>query len=204
MRPDSSVVLAAVTARRAKPTRGPEIRTPDVSCARWWKCSRRTRDAWTTRAAARAAWFARHKRDALPNASFVDFTGTPIDQPDANARAVFGDYISVYDIQRAVADGATVPIYYEGRLAKLKLKDAERPKIDPQFEEATEGEEVDRKEKLNSRWTQLEAVVGSEHRIKLVARDLVDHFESRLAMMDGKAMIVAASRRIAVELYGDL
>ena len=134
----------------------------------------------------------------------MDFTGTPIDQPDANARAVFGDYISVYDIQRAVADGATVPIYYEGRLAKLELKDADRPKIDPQFEEATEGEEVDRKEKLNSRWTQLEAVVGSEHRIKLVARDLVDHFESRLATMDGKAMIVVMSRRIAVELYREL
>ena len=143
-------------------------------------------------------------RDALPNASFVGFTGTPIEQTDANTRAVFGDYISVYDIQRAVADGATVPIYYEGRLAKLELKDAERPKIDPQFEEATEGEEIDRKEKLKSRWAQLEAVVGAEHRIKLVARDLVDHFESRLATMDGKAMVVVMSRRIAVELYREL
>ena len=94
--------------------------------------------------------FARHMRDALPNASFIGFTGTPIEQTDANTRAVFGDYISVYDIQRAVEDGATVPIYYESRLAKLELKEAERPKIDPEFEEATEGEEVERKEKLKT------------------------------------------------------
>jgi type I restriction enzyme R subunit len=118
--------------------------------------------------------------------------------------AVFGDYISVYDIQRAVTDGATVPIYYEGRLAKLELKESERPKIDPRFEEVTEGEEVDRKEKLKTKWAQLEAVVGSEKRIKLIARDLVDHFESRLAAMDGKAMVVVMSRRIAVELYREL
>ncbi len=145
--------------------------------------------------------FARHMRDALPHASFVGFTGTPIEKTDANTRAVFGDYISVYDIERAVFDGATVPIYYESRLAKLELKESERPKIDPEFEEATEGEEVERKEKLKSRWAQLEAVVGSENRIKLVARDLVQHFENRLAAMDGKAMVVVMSRRIAVELY---
>ncbi len=148
--------------------------------------------------------FARHMRDALPHASFVGFTGTPIEKADANTRAVFGDYISVYDIQRAVADGATVPIYYESRLAKLELKESERPKIDPEFEEATEGEEVERREKLKSRWAQLEAVVGSENRIKLVARDLVEHFENRLATMDGKAMVVVMSRRIAVELYREL
>ena len=148
--------------------------------------------------------FARHMRDALPNASFVGFTGTPIELKDANTRAVFGDYISVYDIQRAVADGATVPIYYESRLAKLELKDSEKPRIDPDFEEATEGEEVDRKEKLKSRWAQLEAVVGSETRIKLVAKDLVQHFETRLGSMDGKAMIVVMSRRIAVDLYREL
>lgn len=145
--------------------------------------------------------FARHMRDALPRASFAGFTGTPIEKTDANTRAVFGDYISVYDIQRAVFDGATVPIYYESRLAKLELKESERPKIDPQFEEATEGEEVERVEKLKSKWAQLEAVVGSENRMKLVARDLVEHFENRLAAMDGKAMVVAMSRRIAVELY---
>jgi type I restriction enzyme R subunit len=148
--------------------------------------------------------FARHMRDALPHASFVGFTGTPIEKTDANTRAVFGDYISVYDIQRAVFDGATVPIYYESRLAKLELKESERPKIDPEFEEATEGEEVERKEKLKSKWAQLEAVVGSENRIKLIARDLVEHFENRLATMDGKAMVVVMSRRIAVELYREL
>jgi type I restriction enzyme R subunit len=148
--------------------------------------------------------FARHMRDALPHASFVGFTGTPIEKADANTRAVFGDYISVYDIQKAVLDGATVPIYYEGRLAKLDLKDSERPKIDPAFEDVTEGEEVERKEKLKSRWAQLEAVVGSERRIKLIARDLVEHFENRLAAMRGKAMVVVMSRRIAVELYREL
>ncbi len=148
--------------------------------------------------------FARHMRDALPHASFVGFTGTPIEKTDANTRAVFGDYISVYDIQRAVFDGATVPIYYESRLARLELKESERPKIDPEFEEATEGEEVDRKEKLKSKWAQLEAVVGSENRIKLITRDLVEHFENRLAVMDGKAMVVVMSRRIAVELYREL
>ena len=115
--------------------------------------------------------FARHMRDALPHASFIGFTGTPIEQTDANTRAVFGDYISVYDIQRAVTDGATVPIYYESRLAKLALKEAERPHIDPEFEEATEGEEVERKEKLKSKWAQLEAVVGSDNRVKLIASD---------------------------------
>jgi type I restriction enzyme R subunit len=148
--------------------------------------------------------FALHMRDALPHASFVGFTGTPIEKADANTRAVFGDYISVYDIQRAVFDGATVPIYYESRLAKLELKESERPRIDPEFEEATEGEEVERKEKLKSKWAQLEAVVGSENRIRLIARDLVDHFENRLAAMDGKAMVVVMSRRIAVALYREL
>ncbi|NEW92118.1 type I restriction endonuclease subunit R [Rhodopseudomonas sp. BR0M22] len=145
--------------------------------------------------------FARHMRDALPHASFIGFTGTPIEQTDANTRAVFGDYISVYDIQRAVIDGATVPIYYESRLAKLELKASERPRIDPDFEEATEGEEVERKERLKSRWAQLEAVVGSENRVALVSRDLVEHFEARLSSMDGKAMVVVMSRRIAVALY---
>src|SRR5437870_7182627 len=148
--------------------------------------------------------FARHMHDALPQASFIGFTGTPIEQTDASTRAVFGDYISVYDIQRAVADGATVPIYYESRLARLELEPSERPRIDVEFEEATEGEEVDRKEKLKSRWAQLEAVVGSGNRIRLVARDLVEHFENRLATMDGKAMVVVMSRRIAVELYREL
>jgi type I restriction enzyme R subunit len=145
--------------------------------------------------------FARHMRDALPNASFIGFTGTPIELQDANTRAVFGDYISVYDIQRAVQDGATVPIYYESRLAKLALSEAERPNIDPDFEEATEGEEVERKEKLKSKWAQLEAVVGAEKRIALVARDIVEHYEKRTEALEGKAMIVCMSRRIAAEVY---
>jgi type I restriction enzyme R subunit len=148
--------------------------------------------------------YARHMRDAMPHASFIGFTGTPIEQADANTRAVFGDYISVYDIQRAVQDGATVPIYYESRLARLGLDEAERPNIDLEFEEATEGEEVERKEKLKSKWAQLEAVVGADKRLELVARDIVEHFEKRLEAMDGKAMIVCMSRRICVELYREI
>ena len=148
--------------------------------------------------------FARHMRDALPQASFVGFTGTPIELNDANTRAVFGDYISVYDIQRAVEDQATVPIYYESRLAKLALDEREKPTIDPEFEEATEGEEVERKEKLKTKWAQLEAVVGAEKRLKLVAQDIVAHFEDRIEAMDGKAMVVCMSRRICVDLYREL
>jgi len=148
--------------------------------------------------------FARHMRDALPNASFVGFTGTPIELQDANTRAVFGDYISIYDIQRAVEDKATVPIYYESRLAKLTLDEEERPKIDPGFEEATEGEEVERKEKLKTKWAQLEAVVGAENRLKLIAHDVVAHFEQRLEALDGKTMVVCMSRRICIDLYREL
>lgn len=145
--------------------------------------------------------FARNMRDALPNASFIGFTGTPIELTDKNTRAVFGDYISIYDIQRAVYDGATVPIYYESRLAKLGLDEGERPHLDEAFEEATEGEEVERKEKLKSKWAALEAVVGADKRIKLIAQDLVTHFENRLEAMDGKTLIVCMSRRICVEMY---
>jgi len=148
--------------------------------------------------------FARHMRDALPHASFIGFTGTPIELADANTRAVFGDYISVYDIQRAVQDGATVPIYYESRLAKLALDEAERPKIDPDFEEATEGEEVERKEKLKTKWAQIEAIVGADKRLRLVAQDFALHFDKRLEALDGKGMIVCMSRRICVELYREL
>ena len=148
--------------------------------------------------------FARHMRDALPQASFVGFTGTPIELQDANTRAVFGDYISIYDIQRSVEDGATVPIYYESRLAKLALDEDEKPKIDPNFEEATEGEEVDRRERLKTRWAQLEAVVGSDKRVKQIAEDIVFHFEQRLEALEGKAMIVCMSRRICIDLYREL
>ncbi|MBI5235020.1 MAG: type I restriction endonuclease subunit R [Deltaproteobacteria bacterium] len=145
--------------------------------------------------------FARHMREALPNASFIGFTGTPIELSDKNTRAVFGYYISVYDIERAVKDGATVSIYYESRLAKLELRETERPKLDEEFEEATEGEEVDHKERLKTKWAQLEALVGAEKRVRLIAQDLVNHFERRLEVMDGKAMVVCMSRRVCVELY---
>ena len=148
--------------------------------------------------------YARHMRDALPNASFIGFTGTPIELEDANTRAVFGDYISIYDIERAVEDRATVPIYYESRLAKLTLDEAERPKIDPDFEEATEGEEIERKEKLKTKWAQLEAVVGAAPRLKLIAEDIVAHFDRRTEALDGKAMIVCMSRRICIDLYREL
>ena len=148
--------------------------------------------------------YARHMRDALPSASFIGFTGTPIELADANTRAVFGDHISVYDIQRAVEDGATVPIYYESRLARLALDERERPTIDAGFEEVTEGEEVDRREKLKTKWAQLEAIVGAGKRVALVARDIVEHFESRQEAMDGKAMVVCMSRRICIDLYREL
>jgi type I restriction enzyme R subunit len=148
--------------------------------------------------------FARHMRDALPNASFIGFTGTPIEVTDKNTRAVFGDYLSVYDIQRAVEDKATVPIYYESRLAKLDLKASEKPRLDPEFEEVTEGEEIERKERLKSRWAQLEALVGTEKRLALIARDLVDHFERRLEAIEGKAMVVCMSRRVCMDLHDQI
>ena len=148
--------------------------------------------------------FARHMRDALPNASFVGFSGTPIELHDANTRAVFGDYISIYDIQRSVEDGATVPIYYESRLAQLTLDEHEKPNIDPEFEEATEGEEVERRERLKTKWAQLEAVVGAENRVKQIAEDIVAHFDRRLEALEGKAMVVCMSRRICIELYREL
>ena len=148
--------------------------------------------------------YARHIRDALPNASFIGFTGTPIEVADASTRAVFGDYISVYDIRDSVADKATVRIYYESRLANLKLEEAAKPTIDPDFEEVTEGEEIEKKERLKTRWAQQEAMVGAEPRLKQVAQDIVDHFEQRLEVLDGKAMVVCMSRRICVELYEEL
>ncbi|MEO0563238.1 MAG: type I restriction endonuclease subunit R, partial [Chloroflexota bacterium] len=145
--------------------------------------------------------FAKYVRDALPNASFIGFTGTPIEKTDANTRQVFGDYIDIYDIQRAVDDGATVPIYYEARLARLQLMEDKRDEIDPSFEEITEGAEDAEKDKLKTRWSQLEAMVGTEARLEQIANDIVTHFERRQETLDGKAMIVAMSRRIAVDLY---
>jgi len=148
--------------------------------------------------------FARHLHDALPNASFIGFTGTPIESDDRSTPAVFGNYIDKYDILRAVEDGATVPIYYESRLARIELSEALLSEIDPEFEHITEAEEESGKQKLKTKWAALEAMVGAEDRIKLVVRDLVAHFEKRLDTMDGKAMIVCMSRRICVDIYNAL
>jgi type I restriction enzyme R subunit len=148
--------------------------------------------------------FARNLRDALPNATFIGFTGTPIELSDRSTPAVFGDYIDIYDISRAVEDGATVPIYYESRLARLDLPEAEKPRVDAEFEEVTEGEETSLKEKIKSKWAALEALVGTEKRLSIVAADLVEHFERRTEALEGKAMIVCMSRRVAVDLYEEL
>ena len=148
--------------------------------------------------------FAKHLRDALPNASFIGFTGTPIEKEDVNTPAVFGHYIDVYDINRGVEDGATVPIYYESRLARIELDEDEKPVLDNEIAELTEDEVESEQERLKRRWANVEAVVGTEKRLRLVARDLVEHFESRVAGMDGKAMIVCMSRRICVALYGEI
>jgi type I restriction enzyme, R subunit len=148
--------------------------------------------------------FAQNVRDALPNATFLGFTGTPIETTDKNTRGIFGEYIDIYDVQRAVQDGATVPIYYESRLAKLDLLESEKPRLDDGFEEVTEGEEVYSKEKLKSKWAQLEALVGTRKRLEQVAQDLVDHFETRQSVMLGKGMTVCMSRRICVELYDEI
>jgi len=148
--------------------------------------------------------FARRVREALPNASFLGFTGTPVEKADRNTRAVFGDYIDTYDIHRAVEDGATVTIYYEGRLAKLELKKEEIPCIDPSFEDVTEGEEETTKEGLKRKWAQLEAMVGTPRRLSLLATDLVAHFEKRLEILEGKAMVVCMSRRICVDLFNEI
>lgn len=145
--------------------------------------------------------FARHMRDALPNASFIAFTGTPIEKADKSTPAVFGNYISIYDIQKAVNDGFTVPIYYEARMAKLELKEKERPKIDKDFEELTEQEEEKVRQRLKTKWGRLEAVVGTDKRVSQIAKDIVEHFEQRTAALEGKCMIVCMSRRICVDLY---
>ena len=148
--------------------------------------------------------FAKHLRDALPNASFIGFTGTPIEQDDVNTPAVFGQYIDVYDISRAVEDGATVPIYYESRLARIELPEEEKPKVDAEIEDVTEDEAVSEQERLKRKWSTVEALVGAEKRLRMVAEDLVAHFEARVQAMDGKAMVVCMSRRICVDLYSHI
>lgn len=148
--------------------------------------------------------FAKYLRDALPHASFIGFTGTPIEKEDASTPAVFGNYVDVYDIAQAVEDGATVRIYYESRLAKVHLRPEEAAKLDEEVEAITEGEESTAKEKAKAKWAQLEAIVGHRDRLKVVATDLVDHFEKRREAFEGKGMVVCMSRRIAVELYEEI
>ena len=148
--------------------------------------------------------FAKYMRDALPNASFIGFTGTPIEADDVNTPAVFGNYIDVYDISRAVEDGATVPIYYESRLARIELDEDEKPKIDAEVDDLTEEDSEADQERFKKKWSTVEALVGSDKRLALVAKDMVAHFEDRVAALDGKAMVVCMSRRICVKLYDEI
>ncbi len=148
--------------------------------------------------------FAKYVRDALPNASFVGFTATPIAKEDASTPAVFGNYIDVYDMQQAVEDGATVAIYYESRLAQVHLRDEERDKLDEEVDRIIEGQEFTATEKTKAKWARVEAIVGHRDRLKTVAQDVIEHFEARREVFEGKGMIVAMSRRIAVELYEEI
>lgn len=145
--------------------------------------------------------YAKYMRDALPNASYIGFTGTPVELTDKNTPAVFGDYIDIYDMTRAVEDGTTVRIYYESRIARLELSEAELPVIDSEYEDITEYQEYTQRERLKSRWARLEALAGAEKRVRKVAQDVVEHFEQRQKAGFGKAMIVVMSRRIAIDMY---
>lgn len=183
----SNIVVVADEAHRTQYGFSASLKVPDLKVAE---------------ASARyQVGYAQHLRDALPNATFVAFTGTPVSSEDRDTRAVFGDYIHVYDMQQAKEDGATVAIYYESRLAKLSLKDTELAHIDEEVDELAEDEEEDQQSRLKSRWAALEKVVGAEPRIKSVAADLVAHFEERNQAQSGKAMFVAMSREICVHLY---
>lgn len=148
--------------------------------------------------------YAKYMREALPNASYIGFTGTPVELTDKNTPAVFGDYIDIYDMTRAVEDGTTVRIFYESRIAKIDLPEDKVPKIDEEYDDITETQEVSQREKLKSKWSRLEALVGAEERLKLIAKDIVEHFEKRQAAMFGKSMIVTMSRRIAIDLYKEI
>ncbi|MDQ7965864.1 type I restriction endonuclease subunit R [Pseudomonas plecoglossicida] len=183
----SNIVVVADEAHRTQYGFSASLKVPDLKVAE---------------ASARyQVGYAQHLRDALPNATFVAFTGTPVSSEDRDTRAVFGDYIHVYDMQQAKEDGATVAIYYESRLAKLSLKDTELAHIDEEVDELAEDEEEDQQSRLKSRWAALEKVVGAEPRIQSVAADLVAHFEERNQAQSGKAMVVAMSREICVHLY---
>lgn len=186
----SNIVVVADEAHRTQYGFSASLKVPDLKVAE---------------ASARyQVGYAQHLRDALPNATFVAFTGTPVSSEDRDTRAVFGDYIHVYDMQQAKEDGATVAIYYESRLAKLSLKDSELAHIDDEVDELAEDEEEDQQSRLKSRWAALEKVVGAEPRIKSVAADLVAHFEERNQAQIGKAMVVAMSREICVHLYNEI
>jgi len=186
----SNIVVVADEAHRTQYGFSASLKVPDLKVAE---------------ASARyQVGYAQHLRDALPNATFVAFTGTPVSSEDRDTRAVFGDYIHVYDMQQAKDDGATVAIYYESRLAKLSLKDSELAHIDDEVDELAEDEEEDQQSRLKSRWAALEKVVGAEPRIKSVAADLVAHFEERNQAQSGKAMVVAMSREICVHLYNEI
>lgn len=186
----SNIVVVADEAHRTQYGFSASLKVPDLKVAE---------------ASARyQVGYAQHLRDALPNATFVAFTGTPVSSEDRDTRAVFGDYIHVYDMQQAKEDGATVAIYYESRLAKLSLKDSELAHIDDEVDELAEDEEEDQQSRLKSRWAALEKVVGAEPRIKSVAADLVAHFEERIQAQSGKAMVVAMSREICVHLYNEI
>jgi len=186
----SNIVVIADEAHRTQYGFGAELKAPALMAAE----SRATYQVG----------YAQHLRDALPNATFVAFTGTPVSSEDRDTRAVFGDYIHIYDMQQAREDGATVAIYYESRLAKLSLKDSELPHIDAEVDELAETEEESQQARLKSRWAALEKVVGAEPRLKSVAADLVAHFEERNQAQDGKAMVVAMSREICVHLYNEI
>ncbi|WP_374981627.1 type I restriction endonuclease subunit R [Pseudomonas solani] len=186
----SNIVVVADEAHRTQYGFSASLKVPDLKVAE---------------ASARyQVGYAQHLRDALPNATFVAFTGTPVSSDDRDTRAVFGDYIHVYDMQQAKDDGATVAIYYESRLAKLSLKYSELASIDDEVDELAEDEEEDQQSRLKSRWAALEKVVGAEPRIKSVAADLVAHFEERNQAQSGKAMVVAMSREICVHLYNEI
>ena len=148
--------------------------------------------------------FARNVRDGLPNASFIGFTGTPIDEKDRSTAEMFGEYIDVYDMTQAIEDGATVKVYYEPRLAKVELPDEAQGEIDDEFDDATSGSEEEISERLKTKWAKVEAIVGSEKRIKELAADIVEHWEARRDVLAGKGMVVTMSRRIAVDLYDEI
>ena len=148
--------------------------------------------------------YAKYMREALPNASYIGFTATPVELTDKNTPAVFGDYIDIYDMTRSVEDSTTVKIYYESRIVKLDLPEEEKLKLDEEYEEITEYQEINQKEQLKNKWSRLEAIVGTEDRIKAIAKDIVDHYETKQQALFGKAMIVSMSRRIAIDLYKEI